>query len=249
MSFMNKMIQLKFGDKTFDAYHAYPDHGGKHPGLILIEEIWGVNGHIKNMADRFAKEGFSVLAPELLPEGILEMLTPQIQKDLFDPEKRNEVQPKLRAAMAPIMVPEFAEEAVGKLKECVSYLLADHGVNGSVSVLGFCFGGTYSYALAASDSRVKCAVPFYGHAPQPYEKMQGISCPVLAFYGEKDQMLIAQLPEVKQKMKEYGKNFETVVYPNAGHAFMNDTNERAYNADAAKDAWSKSLAFLKTHGK
>src|SRR5665213_3983792 len=87
------------------AYHSYPDDGQKHPGLILIEEIWGVNAHIKSVADRFAEAGYSVLSPEILPQGILEMLTPQIQKDLFDPEKRNEVQPKLREAMGPIMQP------------------------------------------------------------------------------------------------------------------------------------------------
>ena len=62
-------------------YHSYPDDGQKHPGLIVIEEIWGVNAHIKNVADRFAAEGFSVLAPELLPEGLLAMITPQFQKD------------------------------------------------------------------------------------------------------------------------------------------------------------------------
>lgn len=246
---MNKTVSIAFGDSRFEAYHSYPDGEGNHPGLILIEEIWGVNDHIKNMADRFAKEGFSVLAPELLPEGVLEIVAPpELQIDLFDPEKRNEVQPKLRAAMAPIMAPEFGAQAVSKLKECVSYLLHDEGINGSVSVLGFCFGGTYSYALAAADSRVKCAVPFYGHAPQPYEKMQGIACPVFAFYGKKDEMLVAQLPEVTEKMKEYGKNFESVVYPDAGHAFMNDTNPRAYNAFAAKDAWGKALEFLKKYG-
>src|ERR1700722_5039110 len=87
-------------------YHSYPDDGKKHPGLIVIEEIWGVNDHIKSVADRFAKEGFSVLSPELLPKDLLQMLTPELQSALFDPVKRDEVQPKLRAAMQPIMQPE-----------------------------------------------------------------------------------------------------------------------------------------------
>ena len=64
-------------------YHSYPDDGKKHPGLILIEEIWGVNEHIRAVADRFAAEGYSVLSPELLPEGLLAILTPQLQQDLF----------------------------------------------------------------------------------------------------------------------------------------------------------------------
>src|SRR5271170_3157737 len=90
-------------------YHSYPDDGKKHPGLILIEEIWGVNAHIRSVADRFAEEGYSVLSPELLPHDLLVMLTAQLQRDLFDPEKRNEVQLKLRAAMQPIMQPEYAK--------------------------------------------------------------------------------------------------------------------------------------------
>src|ERR1700733_8398300 len=101
------------------AYHSYTDDGQKHPGLILIEEIWGVNDHLKAVADRFAKEGFSVLAPELLPSDLLAMLTPHLQDEIFDPKKRDEVQPKLRAAMQPIMQPDYAESAIAQLKACV----------------------------------------------------------------------------------------------------------------------------------
>jgi carboxymethylenebutenolidase len=225
-------------------YHSYPDDGAKHPGLIVIEEIWGVNDHIKSVADRFAAEGFSVLSPELLPSGLLEMLTPEIQKDLFDPEKRNEVQPKLRAAMQPIQQPDYAKDTIATLKECVDYLLADDGCDGTVSVLGFCFGGTYSFNLAAHDSRIKVAIPFYGHAPSD-EDLAKIEAPVLAFYGDQDMPLMEGLPKLKEEMEKLGKDFEAVVYPGAGHAFFNDTNTVAYNADYAKDAWEKTLAFLK----
>ena len=82
-------------------YQTYPDDKLQHPGLILIEEIWGVNDHLKEVADRFVKEGFNILVPELLPKGLLELLVPKFQEDIFDPEKRDEVQPKLRAAMQP----------------------------------------------------------------------------------------------------------------------------------------------------
>src|SRR5579863_2500700 len=122
------------------AYQSFPDDEGKRPGLILIEEIWGVNDHIKSVCDRFCAQGFNVLSPELLPKNILDMLTPQLQKDLFDPEKRNEIQPKMRAAMQPIMQPEYAKETIVKLKQCVDYLLADEHSNGKIAVLGFCFG-------------------------------------------------------------------------------------------------------------
>jgi carboxymethylenebutenolidase len=227
-------------------YYSYLDDGKKHPGLILIEEVWGVNEHIKSVADRLAAEGYSVLSPELLPEGLLAVLTPELQQDLFDPEKRNEVQPKLRAAMQPVMQPEYAKGTIATLKACVDYLLADENVNGAVGVLGFCFGGTYSFHLAANDPRVKVAVPFYGQPPIESE-IPNIACPILALYGDQDANLMQSLPAFKEDMKKTGKSFEAVVYPGAGHAFFNDTNPRAYNREAADDAWQKTLAFLKAN--
>jgi carboxymethylenebutenolidase len=236
--------QITIGDTT--AYHTYPDDGQKHPGLIIIEEIWGLNAHIRSVADRFAAEGYSVLSPELLPEGLLEILTPQLQKDLFDPEKRHEAQPKLREAMLPVHQPEYAKKSIAVLKECVDYLIADEGVDGNIAVLGFCFGGSFSFHLAANDARIKAAVPFYGQAPSE-EEIQNIHIPILAFYGEQDEHLMDSLPKLKEEMEKQNKDFKAVVYPGVGHAFFNDTNPRAYNADMAADAWEKTLAFLKEH--
>ncbi len=244
---MNKNILI--GETP--AYHTYPDGTGgdtvaqKHPGLIVIEEIWGVADHIKSVADRFAAEGYSVLSPELLPKGLLEILTPQIQKDLFDPEKRDAVQPKLREAMQPIHQPEYARNAIATLKACVDYLAADENVDAThgIAVVGFCFGGTYAFHLAANDSRIRAAVPFYGQAPTP-EEIPNINCPVLAFYGDQDAHLMETLPALRENMARDGKSFEAVVYPGAGHAFFNDTNARMYRAEAAGDAWKKTLAFL-----
>jgi carboxymethylenebutenolidase len=229
---------------TASVYHTYPDDGQAHPGLIVLEEIWGVNAHMKEVADRFAAQGYSVLSPELLPQGLLEIMTPQMQKDLFDPEKRALVQPKLREAMSPTQQPEYAKNTIAILKECVDYLLADKNVNGQVAVLGFCFGGTYAFHLAAHDDRIKAAVPFYGQAPSE-EEIPNIKCPILAFYGDQDAHLMETLPKLKENMQKNSKQFEPIVYPNVGHAFFNDTNPRAYNPDAAKDAWEKTLGFLK----
>ena len=227
------------------AYHSYPDDGKLHPGLILIEDIWGVGDHIKSVADRFAAEGYSVLAPEILPPGLLEVLTPELRHDISDPEKRNEAQPKLRAAMQPVMQPEYAVTALATLEAGVDYLLADPHVNGTVGVVGFCFGGTYTFHLAAHDARIKAAIPFYGQAPTE-EEIPNITCPVLALYGDQDVNLMQTLPALKENMKKNNKSFEPIVYPGAGHAFFNDTNKHAYNAPAATDAWAKATAFLKT---
>jgi carboxymethylenebutenolidase len=241
---MNMIIDIPFRNQ-FSAYIAAPEDGEKHPGLILIHEVWGLNEHIKDVANRLAEEGYNVLAPDLISQtGINEKIDKSIMKDIMNPEKRDEAQKKLRAAMAPIQSPEFAKITIDKMKACVDYLLANEKISDKVAVLGFCFGGTYSYALATSDKRIKAVVPFYGHAPEPLDKIKDISCPILAFYGEKDKALVDRLPELEKKMQEYHKNFEYHVYPNTGHAFFNNTNPTTYNKEAAEDSWKRTLDFL-----
>jgi carboxymethylenebutenolidase len=226
-----------------NAYSVKPDDGTVHPSLIVIEEIWGLTDHIKDVADRFAAAGYNVLAPELLPAGLLELLTPQFQHDLFDPEKRSAVQPLLREAMAPLHQPEFGPNAIAILRACIDHLLADTASNGAVGVVGFCFGGTYSFQLAAHDDRIKAAVPFYGQPPT-VENINSIHCPILAFYGDKDTNLMESLPTLKTDLTAAQKAFELVVYEGTGHAFFNDTNAHAYNAEYAADAWKRTLSFL-----
>jgi carboxymethylenebutenolidase len=241
---MKKTISLSGEGGEFTAYVTAPEGSEKRPGLVLIEEIWGVNDHIKSVCDRYAAEGFVVISPELLPPGALAILTPEVNAALFDPEKRAEVQPKLREAMQPTIQPEYGKATVAKLKACVDYLLAEEHSNGKVGVIGFCFGGTYTFQLAMHDSRIKAAVPFYGRLSNT-EAVETISCPVLNFDGAEDEGVMAQVPALETAMKQYNKDYTHVVYPDAGHAFFNDTNVRAYRPDAAKDAWEKSLAFLK----
>jgi carboxymethylenebutenolidase len=217
-------------------------------GLIVVHEVWGLTDHIKDVADRFASEGYMVLAPDLLSDtGINEKITPSMQEDMFNPEKRSAVQPKLREMMAPLSQPGFSQSTVEKLQACFNWLAKQPQTNGNVAITGFCFGGTYSFSLAIAEPKLRAAAPFYGHADQTVEELKNITCPVMAFYGENDERLIEPLPELKNKMKQANVNFSAEVYPDCGHAFFNDTNKYAYNEAAAKDAWQKVLAFLETN--
>jgi carboxymethylenebutenolidase len=144
--------------------------------------------------------------------------------------------------MAPIRAPEFADRAIAELKKVVDALEKEPGVDGRIAVIGFCFGGTYTFALAASDDRIRAAVPFYGTAPAP-ERMADIGCPVFALYGAHDPALIDALPGVRTAMANAGVDFTDHVYPEAGHAFFNDTSTR-YFPDEAEDAWDRALEFL-----
>lgn len=219
----------------------------KHPALLVIHEIWGLSEHIKDVAKRFSQQGYVVLAPDLFAGTVLENIVSQdIMEEIANPETRDEAQKKMRAALTPLQSPEFSQDMVQKLQACFTYLQSNQYSTGNVGVMGFCFGGTYTYTLAVEQPDLKVAVPFYGHAPHPLEKIAQINCPVLAFYGEQDTALVESLPDVKEAMRHYHKQFEAVVYPDTGHAFFNDTNTNMYREDAAKDAWNRTLAFLRS---
>ncbi|HEY4152733.1 MAG TPA: dienelactone hydrolase family protein, partial [Pseudolysinimonas sp.] len=160
-----------------------------------------------------------------------------------DEQRRSANQPRLREAFAASRAPEFAAGAIAKLIAVVDALESEPGVEGRIGVLGFCFGGSYSFSLAESDSRVKAAVPFYGSA-EPSE-VASIHCPVLAFYGAEDARLMDALPALTTAMTDAGVAFEAKVYPDAGHAFFNDTNPRTFDPAAAGDAWGRSLEFVR----
>jgi carboxymethylenebutenolidase len=216
--------------------------------LLLIEEIWGLVPHIESVADRFAAEGWLVWAPELLGD-VLGTRNGQLLMEVAsdpDVERRTVAQTELRQLFSSLGDPKFAAETVAKLRTLVDALEAEPAIEGRIAVTGFCFGGTYAFALAAADSRIRAAVPFYGSAPSP-ESIAKIKCPVHAFYGVQDTQLIEALPIVQESFTEVGGSFIATIYHDTGHAFFNDTNPRAYNAADAEDAWIKATAFLNKH--
>ena len=214
-------------------------------GLIVIHEVWGLSDHIKDVAERFAAEGYYAVAPNLLSDTDIEQhLTPEVGRDLFDPEKRNAVQPLLRKHMAPLQTPEFAAQTTEKLHQLFDYQYNKPEVEQRVAVVGYCFGGTYSFNLAITEPRLAAVVPYYGHADQSVDELSKISCPVYAFYGEKDERLMAGLPDLEERMHQARVDFTSQVYENCGHAFFNDTNTFAYDKNAATDAWQRTLEFL-----
>jgi len=232
----------------FSAYVVQPT-GELKGALIVIHEIWGLVDHIMSIADRYAAEGYLVVAPDVLSAIGIEA---QIGEELFairnspDEKVRTEGQPRLRDAFDSLQTPGYSEWVVGALGAVVDYLEAQPGIDGRVAVTGFCFGGSYSFALAAADPRVKAALPFYGSAGAAGD-LSAIACPVYAFYGENDPSLIDALPDVSKQMADAGIDFQTKVYPGTGHAFFNDTNPATYDADASADAWAKANAFLAAH--
>lgn len=242
---MAESIDLTAPDGTrFEVYVARPA-GEPVGGLILIHEVWGLVDHIRDVAERFADEGWLVAAPDILSvAGVEEHLGAELFALLNSPDEavRTAAQPRLREALAGMRAPGYAQWALGALRTVVDWLAEQPGVEGRIGVTGFCFGGSYAFALAASDDRIRAAVPFYGTAPEPATIAQ-ITAPVLALYGELDTGLVDALPGVRQAMADAGVDFEAVIYPGAEHAFFNDTGRR-YSPAHAMEAWARTLAFL-----
>ncbi|MBO9578697.1 MAG: dienelactone hydrolase family protein [Microbacteriaceae bacterium] len=226
----------------YRAEPAVPPRGA----IVVIHEIWGLVDQIKGVADRWAAEGYLAVAPDILSRG---GVTPdvglELQQALAHPDEavRLEWQPRLREKLTAAREPEYARGALAQLVGLLDRLDEEPGVDGRIAVTGFCFGGTYAYALAAEDDRVLAAVPFYGTAPAA-EKIQDIGCPVLALVGELDVPIMERLPEVRAAMTAAGVDFEAVVYPEARHAFFNETNPLAWNPEVAADAWARATAFV-----
>ena len=241
---MGKMVEITFNKQPFSCYLAEPA-GKPKGGVIVIHEVWGLNDHTKSIADRFAAEGYMALAPDLLKEIDIAKHAEKLQVDLFNPKTLNETQPKLRALMAPMQEPDFGPKTLGRVKACFNYLFDDSKLGQKIAICGFCFGGSYSFSLTMHEPRLKAALPFYGHADlSDPNQLKQIACPILAFYGEKDEGLMASLPSLKEEMEAAGVDLTAKVYPDCGHAFFNDTNPYAYNEAAAKDAWQRTLKFL-----
>jgi carboxymethylenebutenolidase len=242
---VTESIELAAPDgAAFEAYIARPED---EPigGLIVIHEIWGLVDHIRDVADRFAAQGWLVAAPDILSKaGVAPYLGTELFAAMNDPDEevRTAAQPRLREALSGMRAPEYAAWATGALRAVVDWLEAQPGVDDRIAVTGFCFGGTYAFALAAADERIRAAVPFYGTAPAP-DQIARITAPVLALYGENDPPLIGALPTVRQAMDDADVDFSAVVYPGADHAFFNDTGRR-YSAAHSAEAWTRVLEFL-----
>lgn len=207
-------------------YLSVPQAKGKYPAVIVIHENRGLNDHTREVARRFAAEGFVALAPDLLSRkgGTGSMESPD----------------KAREALTTLS----AEDALIDLEAGLAYLNKHKMVKKKqLGSVGFCWGGARSFLMASESELLKAAVVFYGSAPAA-EKIAKVRVPVLGIYGETDERITSKVPEVAEIMKKSGKRFEYKIYPGAGHAFYNDTGER-YNEAAAKDAFTRTLAFLR----
>jgi carboxymethylenebutenolidase len=220
-----KMISFGVQAQSNSGYLALSSGVGPWPGVVVIQEWWGLDDHIKSIADRFAGEGFAALAPDLYNGQVA-----------TEPDEAR----KLRMALV-------WDEALAVIQGAVNYLIGQSQISPKkVGVVGFCMGGGLTWHAAAKLTHVGAAVPFYGGGPEMTdEEVSRISAPVLAIFAELDQGVSPQVANRRAaQMNKAGVKHETVIYPGAQHAFFNDTRV-AYNPKAAADAWLRTINFFR----
>jgi carboxymethylenebutenolidase len=212
------------------AYLARPVKAGKYPGIIVVHENAGLNDHIRDVARRFAKDGYVALAPDYLSR----------QGGTAKANPKGGGISKIRE-----MVPW--QTVVEDTEAGVRYLRVLPDVRGDrIGMVGFCWGGEMTFAAATQIPALRAAVVYYGRSPS-LDLVPKIKTPVMAHYGEKDPGVNKGIKDTEVAMKKHNKPFDYRIYPGAPHAFNNDTNAERYNAAAAREAWDRTQAFLKKH--
>jgi carboxymethylenebutenolidase len=217
-------IQFPGDGATLLGYLARPKRDGSAPVILVCHENRGLNPHIEDVTRRLAKAGYVALAVDLLSR---QGGSPQVGES------------NVPGALGNIDPAQF----VSDFKSGWAYLEDQpFAVAERVGMVGFCFGGGVTWLMAVEMPELKAAVPFYG-PPPPEEDLPRIQAAVLAIYGGLDQRITGTAEHIEAAMRANNKIFEKVIYPNADHAFHNDTGSR-YNPEAARNAWARTLNWF-----
>jgi carboxymethylenebutenolidase len=218
-----QMVEFSSNGGTASGYLATSAQG-KGPGVIVIQEWWGLVPHIKDVCDRFAAEGYTALAPDLYHG-----------ESTKSPDEAGKLMMALRV-----------DEAERDLRGAIQFLVSHEATAGDkVGTIGFCMGGALSLYAASKNPQVAACVVFYGIHPNVKPDLVNLQAPVLGIYGEKDGYVTpAVVHELEAKLKEHGKQAEMHIYPGTDHGFFNDTRADVYDSAAATDAWQRVLKLF-----
>jgi len=234
-------IELSTPDRPIPAYHAMPATGGPFPIVLVVQEIFGVHAHIRDVCRRLAKVGYLAIAPELfVRQGDVSALTDiqQILKEVVSRVPDRQVMSDLDAAVG-------WAAALGR------------GNPGRLGITGFCWGGRMTWMYCMHNRTVKAGVAWYGRLAgqeteltprHPLDIAAKLSVPVLGLYGGADAGIPQEtVARMREALEKGGSTSEIFVYPDAPHAFFADYRA-SYRKEAAEDGWERMLAWFKSHG-
>ena len=220
------MVEFQSNGATARGYLSVPERGSG-PGVVVIQEWWGLVPHIREVADRFAAAGFVALAPDLYHGDVAR-----------SPDEAGKMMMALNIS-----------RTEKDLRGAIQYLLSHEASEGTrVGTVGFCMGGALSLYAASKNEQVGACVVFYGIHPKVEPDLDNLRAPVLGIFAERDKSVPpAAARELEAKLKERGKQAEVHIYPGTDHAFFNDTRPEVYDAEAAADAWRRTVEFFRQH--
>ena len=218
---MGEMVKFRANGREADGYLATPI--GKGPGVVVIQEWWGLVPQIKGVCDRLANEGFVALAPDLYRG-----------ETTRSPDEAGKKMMALRI-----------EETEKELRGAIQYLAGHQTVQPrKIGTIGFCMGGALSLFAASKNQEVDACVVFYGGHPNVHPDLPKLRAPVLGIYGAKDTFVSPEaVRQLDAELTRLGKRHEFHTYPGVDHAFFNETGKN-YDASSATDAWRRTVEFL-----
>ncbi len=210
---------------TLDGHLALPPGSGPAPAVIVVQEWWGVNEHIKSITRRLASLGFVALAPDLYHG-----------KTTRDPGEAGQLAQALDT-----------HQAVAEIGGAADFLRKHERSNGKVGVIGFCLGGALTLAAGCHLEGLGALVPFYGIPPADKVDYARLTAPVLGHYARRDTYVSPdKVSALVAELGRQGKSARIETY-DADHAFVNDTRSDVYSAEAASVAWARTVEFLRAH--
>jgi carboxymethylenebutenolidase len=234
-------VEVPVPDGQIPAYRAMPATGGSFPVVLVIQEIFGVHEHIKDICRRFAKLGYLAVAPELYAR----------QGDVSQLKNIQEIISKVVSKVGDAQVMSDLDATVAWIKS------GGKGNLTKVGITGFCWGGRIVWLYAAHNPDLKAGVAWYGrlvgqpdslHPKNPIDLVGELKAPVLGLYGGADQGIpVSSVEQMRSALKDGGKSGEIIVYPETPHAFFADYRP-SYRKDKAEDGWRKLLDWFRTYG-
>lgn len=223
MTIISSQVEFKSNNHTTPGYLARPNEDGEFPAIVVLQEWWGLNPHIKDVTERFAKDGYVAIAPDLYHGNIAE-----------EPDEAR----KLAMALS-------RDDAILEISSAADYLIKEFGgVDDKVGIVGWCMGGGLALSAATEYNNFGAVVVFYGR-PLDARDTPKIKAPILGLYGELDEGIPeSMVRDFENELNDNSITNDINIYPNAQHAFFNDTRVQAYNQHAAKDAWDKTLKWF-----
>jgi carboxymethylenebutenolidase len=239
MDTKSELINIDSGRGSMPCYLARPVDGGHYPGLVVVMEAFGLNSHIKAMADRFASEGFIAISP-----------------NLFFREQDNVVAYDDVKGAYRLLSTVTGDQLVVDMNVAIEYLKTLDEVTSRIGTTGFCMGGQVAFLTACRNSEISATVPFYGGGMvnskhpgirSPIEFVGGLKAPVLAFFGGRDAFIpLTEVNEFREKLTAAGRQAEVVLFDDADHGFMCD-QRTSFHPAHSQEAWEKAVYFLRTH--